>query len=441
MRAALFSRSRDPVTGLIRVEDIPERLQAGVGEGSRDSAVLYSNLDAQRVLVRRESRRQRSRGPATTDAMHAHDTGAHEQSGGGHPAGRHGRKWGARRKDARGGAALMGNFTAYYGRRHASAALASFTAVVAGRGPNACGASEVLYNGSDGRFRAIWADARCWPLLGVEGRLGEGCGPDHVQVNQSKLASDFVIGDWALQQVPAPQLGCMLGPGVWWDPRLALLRPEWFAGKTCLDIGCNSGYLTMSIANGFKCASMLGVDCDPALIAQARRIKRSIRWPGAGNRGAAEEVVGREQRRDGGESNTCTDRPRIYFQQRDVMAVGAWGAEEKYDTITCMSVTKWLHLHHGDEGIASFFRTCHRLLQDGGLLILEPQAWKSYQRRRNLSPLIKSRLTEGPDMIRIRPDTFSTHLLPDAGFRSVEYLGKPAGLTPGFSRPVYLCRK
>ena len=44
------------------------------------------------------------------------------------------------------------------------------------------------------------------------------------------------------------------------DPRLALLRPEWFAGRKVLDMGCNSGALTAAFRHwhSFSVVAILG---------------------------------------------------------------------------------------------------------------------------------------------------------------------------------------
>ena len=38
-----------------------------------------------------------------------------------------------------------------------------------------------------------------------------------------------------------------IGEGLDEDPRLKVLKKEWFEGKDCLDIGCNSGLMTIHI--------------------------------------------------------------------------------------------------------------------------------------------------------------------------------------------------
>lgn len=56
---------------------------------------------------------------------------------------------------------------------------------------------------------------------------------------------------------------------------------------------------------------------------------------------------------------------------------------ERYDTVMCLSVTKWVHLNWGDDGLRRFFAKLRDSLVPGGLLLLEPQPWKSYQNARH----------------------------------------------------------
>ncbi|GMP59776.1 hypothetical protein CsSME_00022920 [Camellia sinensis var. sinensis] len=41
--------------------------------------------------------------------------------------------------------------------------------------------------------------------------------------------------------------GYRVGQDLEEDPRLKVLKKEWFEGKDCLDIGCNNGTITITI--------------------------------------------------------------------------------------------------------------------------------------------------------------------------------------------------
>lgn len=56
----------------------------------------------------------------------------------------------------------------------------------------------------------------------------------------------------------------------------------------------------------------------------------------------------------------------------------------EYDIILALSLTKWLHLNWGDEALKRTFRKMHRQLRPGGRLVLEPQAFSSYARKKRL---------------------------------------------------------
>ncbi|GMF22623.1 unnamed protein product [Phytophthora fragariaefolia] len=51
-------------------------------------------------------------------------------------------------------------------------------------------------------------------------------------------------------------------------------------------------------------------------------------------------------------------------------------AQRKFDLITCFSVTMWIHLNNGDDGLWKFLETVSDMTE---YLIIEPQTWKCYR--------------------------------------------------------------
>jgi hypothetical protein len=56
-----------------------------------------------------------------------------------------------------------------------------------------------------------------------------------------------------------------------YDPRILLFSREMFEGKDVLDIGCNSGLVTLTIARDFCPKRIVGIDVDSQLIERAKR--------------------------------------------------------------------------------------------------------------------------------------------------------------------------
>jgi len=98
---------------------------------------------------------------------------------------------------------------------------------------------------------------------------------------------------------------------------------------------------------------VLAVDIDPDLVTRAKEIKANC---------------------------------KVTFQTLDLMSEKAEGMlnsflaeydREAFDFVFCFSVTMWIHLNHGDQGLKDF---CQKLAKySSKALILEPQPWKCYR--------------------------------------------------------------
>lgn len=253
------------------------------------------------------------------------------------------------------------------------------------------------------------------------------------------------------------------------DGRLRVLKPEWFRGRDVLDLGCNVGHLTLSIACKWGPSRMVGLDIDSRLIHSARQnirhyLSEELRLPSQtseGDPGAeSEEGTITVRKRSCFPASLTASRgpiaaPQVpldgadtsVFPNNVVFVTGNYVLDRdelvdaqtpEYDVVLCLSLTKWVHLNWGDEGLKRMFRRIYRHLHPGGILVLEPQPWSSYSKRKTLTETIYKNYYR----IQLRPEHFSSYLTsPEVGFSSYELVATPHNTSRGFQRSVYLFHK
>eukprot|EP01039_Chlorochromonas_danica_P007057 gene7057-7804_t len=222
------------------------------------------------------------------------------------------------------------------------------------------------------------------------------------------------------------------------DSRLKLFQSDWFHRKVCLDIGCNDGQFTLQLAEHSQPRSILGIDLDPHLIESAKsRIKR-IRYSLKQKEQQSAEPEGRraDELVKGKASLARAFMPRnlalkrntpviasdsltfpdnATFAVKDVFSLSCHG-DGRYDTVLCLSMTKWVHLNRGDQGLLELFGILQGLIKPSGRLILEYQPWKSYEKRRKT-------MTEAFQAICIKPCEFEDVLTKRFSFELEHRLG------------------
>ncbi|KAG6971372.1 hypothetical protein JG687_00002104 [Phytophthora cactorum] len=99
-------------------------------------------------------------------------------------------------------------------------------------------------------------------------------------------------------------------------------------------------------------------------------------------------------------------------------------AERKFNLITCFSVTMWIHLNNGDDGLWKFLETVSDMTQH---LIIEPQAWKCYRNAQKRLVRMRVEVPQSFREIKVRTDVvekIDTFLLAAGRFRYKAQLGK-----------------
>ncbi|XP_061163161.1 probable RNA methyltransferase Y17G7B.18 [Saccostrea echinata] len=230
------------------------------------------------------------------------------------------------------------------------------------------------------------------------------------------------------------------------DPRLECMRGEWFEGKDVLDIGCNVGHVTLTIGKRFHPRKVVGIDIDHTLIAAARKNIRNYmsnkstevqKYPLSVpiNYGPiAAPAVSHNSQNPGFPANVAFMKENYVLESDELVDL----QHEEYDVIMALSLTKWIHLNFGDSGLKRFFRRIFKHLRPGGRLILEPQPWSSYKKKKKISEEIQKTFQE----IQMRPAQFSDYLLSrEVGFTTCEVIDIPYHKSKGFRRPIQMYRK
>lgn len=130
----------------------------------------------------------------------------------------------------------------------------------------------------------------------------------------------------------------------------------------------------------------------------------------------------------------------IFFIQADYvpdMDVPMTTIVPEFDVILALSVTKWIHLNYGDEGLKKVFEKMYMQLREGGLLVLEPQDWPSYRRKKKMV----TQTTNSCKDLHFKPVQFTEYLINSVGFKTGRLLGTSQHPSKGFQRQVILFAK
>eukprot|EP00435_Cladocopium_sp_Y103_P012445 s1234_g3.t1 len=189
------------------------------------------------------------------------------------------------------------------------------------------------------------------------------------------------------------------------------LGKDFLKGKEVLDIGCNSGLVSISAACHFSARRVVGMDLDSGLIQAAKEHLQSLEGESRSVEFRAEDILTCPLRRH--------DQP------------------ERFDVVLCLSVTKWIHFAHGDTGLHNLFKRCFKRTRPGGYFVLEPQEWGSYKKKRHLTREIRQTVAK----IQIRPEDFEDYLQNAIGFEKVDVIEPPGDLPPNFQRRLRIFRR
>ena len=138
------------------------------------------------------------------------------------------------------------------------------------------------------------------------------------------------------------------------------------------------------------------------------------------------------------------NNPRLVFKHcditEDISVIQEYLRQEnieKFDMIFCFSVTMWIHLNKGEQGLLKLFEHCNSLTKKW--LILEPQPWKCYMTAARRMRKLKEAKFEHLDNITNRQENLLPYLISvceRVGFKLVSQLGQT-----NWERKIFLFEK
>ena len=181
-----------------------------------------------------------------------------------------------------------------------------------------------------------------------------------------------------------------------------------------LDVGCNEGDLTAQVLQEAQKqlpdvdVKAYGIDLDDELIQRAKEKYKN---------------------------NTALQFATIDIMEPDSLKTFMTSREiSSFSLVSCFSITMWIHMNHGDEGLMQFLNTVGAVSDCS--VLLEPQLWKSYRkanercRRRGISELPHFKTLKVKDIKQACIDLYTNSF----GMTLQQFNDE----TPGWNRPLVL---
>lgn len=203
------------------------------------------------------------------------------------------------------------------------------------------------------------------------------------------------------------------------DQRLTILKRfhKLFEDKRILDVGCGTGDTIKAMAVEFSSSNFLGIDRDSSLIRSANNSIRRREFSHL-------KIVFRCQ----------NFVPSLAVKNSNVLPPSV-----VYDCILLLSVSKWIHLTHGDEGLIQTFHKIYQQLPKGGVFVFEPQLWPSYSKSRK----INDAMFRNFNSIKLFPQQFPNFLVNNCSFSCYHHIGEVIRRKryKTYKRPIFLFYK